>query len=182
MEKICPLQFYSEPKLVMFFFLSSLCGWEKNESKMIQDKQWLPQLGAATDLNSSNRGMSSYKQGQAICLMKVASNRTLSSGNEIKMYIAKHKSLLTFHPPWDSWWYWWANNALFDHCIKKLLDPKCVQEKVMNIHTYIIPQLDVSEKAHGQWVTERDFKLSWQRNFWNSTEYNLLCIGDFWVL
>lgn len=182
MEKICPLQFLFRAK-TCHVFLPKLTVWVREKWKQDDTGQAVTSsAGAATDLDSSNRGMSSYKQGQAICLMKVASNRTLSSGNEIKMYIAKHKSLLTFHPPWDSWWYWWANNALFDHCIKKLLDPKCVQEKVMNIHTYIIPQLDVSEKAHGQWVTERDFKLSWQRNFWNSTEYNLLCIGDFWVL
>lgn len=54
--------------------------------------------------------------------------------------------------------------------------------EMMNIHTYVIPQFDVSEKAHGKQVTERDFKFTWQHNFWTSTEYNLLRIGDFWVL
>lgn len=43
--------------------------------------------------------------------------------------------------------------------MNKLLDPKCVHEKMLNVYTCTVSEFDLSEKAQGK-VGQRDFKLT----------------------
>lgn len=137
----------------MFF-----CMWVREKQKQDDRGQSATSSAdhAATDLGSLEHVWAAPSRVE-VCLMKVASKRTtLSSGNDIKLYLAQHKSLLTFPPPSYGWWWWRANNTLFDH-----LFDHCLTQSMCNkrwwTSTWTLLQSLISLRKHmgREWQRER---------------------------
>lgn len=142
MEKTCPVLFSFRTKTSMVFLLRPLCRWEKNENKT-WDRQQLPQLiiychwfGLLWKVQSEER----YEQLQ---VLQVGLRCLLEKDDLYKDTVFKMKWKCTQQG---------TEGFLHSHCINEGLDPKCVQAKMMGMHTHFISQFDISEKAQGKWA------------------------------